>query len=133
MRAVGRNTTGGQVQRGAREGPSALALSTFSAHHSRILTAASGGGMRRRCAMYPRLRPLGHFVRHLLEMCLVMCLGMAVLDGVFYAIARLVGYPDPLVQLPELSTLVVAFNMTAPMVAWMRFRGHDWRPVWEMF
>jgi hypothetical protein len=82
--------------------------------------------------MYAKLRPLGHFVRHLLEMCLVMCLGMAVLDALFFGIARVIGYSEPLVQLPELSTLVVAFNMAAPMLAWMRFRGHEWRPIWEM-
>jgi hypothetical protein len=82
--------------------------------------------------MYARLRPVGHFLWHLGEMCLAMCIGLAVLDAMFYGIARVVGYSDPLVQFPELSTLVVAFNMTAPMVVWMRFRGHEWRPIWEM-
>jgi len=28
--------------------------------------------------------------------------------------------------------LVMAVTMTAPMVAWMRFRGHAWRPTAEM-
>jgi hypothetical protein len=27
---------------------------------------------------------------------------------------------------------VMAFTMTAPMVAWMRWRGHNWQPTLEM-
>lgn len=29
-------------------------------------------------------------------------------------------------------TLVMAFSMTVPMVAWMRYRGHVWRACTEM-
>ncbi len=43
----------------------------------------------------------GHFLRHLLEMCMSMCVGMAVL-GVLYLWA-----------------------------AWMRYRGMKWRPTVE--
>jgi hypothetical protein len=53
-------------------------------------------------------------------------------DALYFWIAGLVGYASPFSQLPELSVLVVAFNMTAPMVAWMRFRGMAWRPIVEM-
>jgi hypothetical protein len=34
-------------------------------------------------------------------------------------------------DLPELSVLVVTFTMTAPMVAWMVYRGMPRRPVAE--
>jgi hypothetical protein len=33
---------------------------------------------------------------------------------------------------PELLLLGMAFTMSAPMVAWMRHRGHDWARAWEM-
>lgn len=78
------------------------------------------------------LRCLGHFVWHFLEMCLAMCVGFGVGDALYFWAAGQVGYSTPFTQLPELSVLVVAFNMTAPMVAWMRFRGMGWRPIWEM-
>lgn len=76
--------------------------------------------------------PVGHFVRHLFEMCMAMCVGMVLLGPVYTWAAGLAGYGDPYFQLPELTALVLAFNMTVPMVAWMRFRGMDWRSNAEM-
>jgi hypothetical protein len=73
-----------------------------------------------------------HFLRHGLEMGAAMWIGMAALDPVYSWVAGLLGYANPLLQLPELSALVVAFNMTVPMAAWMRFRGMEWRPIAEM-
>jgi hypothetical protein len=32
----------------------------------------------------------------------------------------------------ELLLLAMAFTMSVPMAAWMRYRGHGWAPVWEM-
>jgi hypothetical protein len=73
-----------------------------------------------------------NFVRHYLEMCIAMCLGIAVGDVIYFAIAAAAGYSDPFGQLPVLSLAVVTLSMTAPMVAWMRFRGMDWRLINEM-
>ena len=42
------------------------------------------------------------------------------------------GYSEPFSELPELSVLVVTFTMTAPMVAWMLFRGMPSRETTEM-
>lgn len=78
------------------------------------------------------MRPVGRFARHLFEMCMAMCIGVAVLDLPFFGVVSLLGYSDPLRQLPELSALVVAFNMSVPMAAWMRHRGHEWSCIWEM-
>src|SRR5439155_3709739 len=83
----------------------------------------------------PRLslrRQIGHFVLHYFAMCLPMCIGFAVGDVVFFSAAGLFGYSHPFMQLPELSVIVVTFNMTAPMVAWMLFRGMPRRPTAEM-
>jgi hypothetical protein len=75
---------------------------------------------------------IGHFVRHYFEMCVPMCIGFAVGDLVYFWAAGLSGYSEPFRQLPELSVLVVTFTMTAPMAAWMLFRGMPRRPTAEM-
>ena len=79
-----------------------------------------------------RRRQIGHFVIHYFEMCLPMCIGFAVGDLVYFSASGLFGYSHPFRQLPELSVLIVTFNMTAPMVAWMLFRGMPRRPTVEM-
>ena len=68
-------------------------------------------------------RKTGHFLLHYLEMCAPMCIGFAVGDVVYFWTAGRFGYSEPFSELPELSVLVVTFAMTAPMVAWMLFRG----------
>ena len=75
---------------------------------------------------------IGHFIRHYFEMCVPMCIGFAVGDLLYFGAAGLLGYSEPFRQLPELSVLVVTFTMTAPMVAWMLFRGMRGRPTAEM-
>ena len=61
-----------------------------------------------------------------------MCIGFAVLDLVYVWAAGFLGYSEPFRQLPELSVVVVTVNMTAPMAAWMLFRGMPRRPIAEM-
>ena len=51
---------------------------------------------------------------------------------VAFAVADRLGSSDPFGDWPVLSLVVVTFNMTAPMAAWMRFRGMAWRPTAEM-
>src|SRR6186997_2588657 len=72
------------------------------------------------------------FVRHLLEMCLAMCIGGIPIIILFFVGAAKIGYPDLFLQSPELSVLVIGFILSLPMIAWMRFRGHEWRPILEM-
>jgi predicted permease len=64
-----------------------------------------------------------HFVRHYAEMVVAMLLGMLVLG---LPLAML------LPEGPEIELITMASTMTVPMVAWMRHRGHDWQPAWEM-
>jgi hypothetical protein len=73
-----------------------------------------------------------HFLQHLGEMLVAMMLGMVLLMPVYGAIMRAFGYDHQGKQLPELSAFVMTFTMTLPMVAWMRFRGHDWARSGEM-
>jgi hypothetical protein len=66
-----------------------------------------------------------HFLRHYAEMVAAMFIGMAVL----WTPATLVIGSDP----GNAAILVtMGVTMTVPMVGWMRFRGHDWRPSLEM-
>src|SRR6266540_3316103 len=77
-------------------------------------------------------RKAGRFALHGLEMCAAMCVGLMVLDPLYAWLVAQAGMPNPYLRLPELSGAVVAFNMTAPTEVWMRFRGMDWRLIWEM-
>jgi hypothetical protein len=65
-------------------------------------------------------------------MCAPMCIGFAVGDLIYFWAAGRFGYSRPFRQLPELSVLVVTFTMTAPMTAWMLFRGMSRRATVEM-
>jgi len=86
----------------------------------------------RRASPRAFLRKAGHFVLHYLEMCLACCVGGVTLGVAFFGGAALLGYPDLIVRAPYFSTLMLAIILTVPMVAWMRFRHHGWRPSLEM-
>ena len=75
---------------------------------------------------------VGRFVLHYFEMCIPMCIGFAVGDLAYFWVAGMFGYSEPFTELPMLSVLVVTFTMTAPMTAWMRYRGMPRRGIWEM-
>jgi hypothetical protein len=73
-----------------------------------------------------------NFARHFLEMCISMCAGGAILSLIVFGIPALLGAPDIREQFPELGLVLIANLLTLPMVAWMRFRGMEWRPIVEM-
>ena len=64
------------------------------------------------------------FARHLGEMLIAMFLGMAVLGGVATLIFELAGGNFADVS-GAVQVLLMGFNMTVPMVGWMKYRGHD--------
>ena len=77
---------------------------------------------------------LVHFVRHYLEMVVAMFVGMFALGMPLAALLGAVGIDVSAWQTDarELLLLGMAFTMSVPMAAWMRYRGHGWAPVWEM-
>jgi hypothetical protein len=89
-------------------------------------------GRRRVTPALRRRKQVGRFVGHYFEMCLPMCVGFAAGDLVYFWAAGRFGYSKPFSDLPELSVLVVTFNMTAPMAAWMLLRGMPRRSTVEM-
>jgi hypothetical protein len=75
-----------------------------------------------------------HFVRHYLEMVVAMFLGMAVLGTPAIAALDAAGVTSSELrnEAPALLLLGMGITMTVPMVAWMRYRGHDWPASTEM-
>jgi hypothetical protein len=75
-----------------------------------------------------------HFIRHYLEMIAAMIAGMVVIGIPAEGALHLIGSSSSNLQAdaPALALLGMATMMTIPMVALMRYRGHGWRPCWEM-
>jgi hypothetical protein len=65
------------------------------------------------------------FIVHYVEMLVAMFAGMLVIGLPFAALGL-----D--IDAIELELLWMAFIMSVPMVAWMRYRGHGWAPASEM-
>ena len=78
---------------------------------------------------------LKRFSRHVIEMTVAMLLGMAVLGMTFRAIHLALfgtGFDAAWHEHTELAVFAMTFNMTLPMVALMRYRGHGWERCGEM-
>ena len=75
------------------------------------------------------------FIRHFFEMVAVMTLGMVVLGAAFRQLHILIlgsGFAAAWDDHVLLAAFAMAFNMTVPMVLWMRYRGHSWERGGEM-
>ena len=72
-----------------------------------------------------------HFVLHYVEMVAAMFIGMFALskpaDLLFSALGASTSSQHPAMMLFSMGV-----TMTVPMIAWMRYRGHAWRPNVEM-
>jgi hypothetical protein len=71
------------------------------------------------------------FALHFVEMVVAMAVGMAVLHPVWMFVLDAVGAAG-LMHNPYSGALIMATNMTVAMAAWMKVRGHRWRPIAEM-
>lgn len=72
-----------------------------------------------------------HFLRHFGEMLAAMLAGMVVLGGAAEVVFAAAGSSYSSAS-GTLMVLVMGFNMTVPMVAWMSYRGHPRRHNVEM-
>lgn len=80
-------------------------------------------------------KPSRRFLRHFAEMLGVMMLGMCVFGAAFrelHVLAFGSGFDAAWRDHVVLAAFAMAFNMTVPMVLWMRYRGHSWRRGGEM-
>jgi hypothetical protein len=73
-------------------------------------------------------RRLMTFVRHFVEMCISMCVGV----GLTLGVVAVLGGDGFRASYPALSLVLVASTITAPMTAWMVLRGMPRRPILEM-
>jgi hypothetical protein len=74
-----------------------------------------------------------HFLRHYAEMVAVMFLGMAVLFiPAGAALEAVSGWRSLSDDAPAAMLALMGLSMTAPMVWWMRRRGHGPQPTLEM-
>jgi hypothetical protein len=78
--------------------------------------------------------PTRHFIRHYVEMLIAMMLGMVVLGLPALAALAVFGVSSAELRAdaPAALLLGMALTMTAPMIAWMRHRGHGWAASGEM-
>lgn len=75
------------------------------------------------------------FLRHAGEMLAAMMLGMVVLGMAFRGLhlaAFDAGFDEAWHRHTELAVFAMTFNMTLPMVEWMRHCGHNWARSGEM-
>jgi hypothetical protein len=75
------------------------------------------------------------FALHSVEMVLVMMVGMCVLGFAFREFHILFfgdGFAAAWDDHVLLTAFAMAFNMTVPMMFWMRYRGHSWERGGEM-
>ena len=68
---------------------------------------------------------------HYVEMVIAMAVGMVVLHPVWTFLLGAAGW-SAFLDSPEAMAMVMATDMTIGMTAWMRYRGHSWRPCAEM-
>jgi hypothetical protein len=81
-----------------------------------------------------RLEPAhdGHgFIRHVLEMGLAMMIGMMVSAAIFLTAVGMTA-AEAMREHAVLFVVLQALGMTVAMVAWMRYRRHNWRSSSEM-
>ena len=78
------------------------------------------------------VRKVARFGVHVVQMCVAMCVSLALLGLLVAGAAAVVGFSDPRESVPALSALVVTLTLAGAMVAWMRFMAMAWQPTLEM-
>ncbi len=71
------------------------------------------------------------FALHYLEMTIVMFVGMMAFAPLWHILFSALGFPAPQ-EMPTVHVLLMAFDMTVAMVAWMAWRKHSRGAVLEM-
>ena len=74
---------------------------------------------------------LRRFLRHYVEMIIAMVVGMIALGALESTLLGPLGWAE-VRAVPELGALIMATNMTLPMVGWMWLRGHSRGALAEM-
>jgi len=75
---------------------------------------------------------LARFGLHLAQMCVVMCVSMALVGLIMAGAGALFGFDDPRQTAPVLSAVIVTATLSLSMVVSMRSMAMEWRPTLEM-
>jgi hypothetical protein len=75
---------------------------------------------------------LSPFWRHFLQMLAVMIAGMIVSAAVLLSFVGLKTWDEVTTQYGTQALIMMAVGMTAPMAAWMLYRGMGWKNSYEM-
>lgn len=111
----------------------AAATGTTCASHARSAAEAAhvAGAEPATAARHGGRLSAKKFVRHFAEMVVAMVVGMVALHPVWLAVLDAFDAAE-VMHNPYAGALIMATDMTVAMSAWMRFRGHRWRPIAEM-
>lgn len=104
---------------------SAVQFDTHPVVHRRTDLAQGRGHAMTRWAAVRR------FGLHYLEMFVAMVVGMVAIGPLWSIAGEALGWTAVLERV-DVGSMVMATNMTVAMGAWMKFRGHRWRPIAEM-
>ena len=77
-------------------------------------------------------RHISLFWRHYLQMAGVMVAGMFGAAAILVVLSGLKSWDAVTTEYPTQALLAMAAGMSAPMVAWMMFRGMGWKNSYEM-
>lgn len=75
---------------------------------------------------------IGRFGLHFIEMCVVMCMGGALLDAAVFSGLSVIGYPNVAADAPALAILIITVDFVAVMAAYMALRRHPVQHNLEM-
>jgi len=75
---------------------------------------------------------IGRFGLHFIEMCVVMCMGGALLDAAIFSGLALLGYPNVAADAPALAIFIITFDFVAVMAGYMALRRHPMQHNLEM-
>ena len=75
---------------------------------------------------------VARFGLHVLEMCAVMCVTLALGGLVITAAAAALGSPNPITNAPAPTAAVATLALAGSMTVWMRYRAMAWQPTLEM-
>lgn len=78
------------------------------------------------------VKPSARFSVHVLGMCLVMCVSLALFSMAAAGASSVFGVADLEQRFPQLSAMAVAVMFALVMIAWMRLMRMEWRPTVEM-
>ena len=100
--------------------------------HPSVIEVDRGASTPRGTSDTQRKRRVSPFWRHFMQMLAAMFVGMVGTGAIFLSIVGLKSWEAVTTEYPTQALLAMAVGMTAPMAAWMLYRGMGWKNTYEM-